>query len=120
MSLLRALMWTLALALLAGAAVLWPQVPDRIPTHFGAGGQPDAWGPRSLAVWFGLPLVALALAAVIEGSARWVRTRPESPMVNLPRKAEVLALPEEPRARALALTAAACTRAAPWPCWRYS
>jgi uncharacterized membrane protein len=27
-----------------------PQLPERIPCHFNAAGQPDGWGPKSSAV----------------------------------------------------------------------
>jgi len=36
-------------------------LPDRIPTHFGAGGRPDAWGRRSFGSVMAMPLMALIL-----------------------------------------------------------
>ena len=101
----RTSMWTLAAALLAGAAVSWPALPDVIPTHFGLTGEPDAWGEKSLAFWFGLPLMALALVALMDWTATKVRRRPESPLVSLPNKSEILNAPPARRARALAWSA---------------
>ena len=101
MILLRALMWALAAAIVAVSVVLWPDVPARIPTHFDALGRPDAWSDKSLALWLGLPALGLALAALMEWSTRQVLSRPESPLVNIPGKGDVLALPPAPRAEAL-------------------
>lgn len=41
-------LWTFLLAALpfAVAAWLYPGLPERIPTHFGPSGRPDAWGGR--------------------------------------------------------------------------
>jgi uncharacterized membrane protein len=102
----RLLLWASALALLAAALWLWPDVPARVPVHFGADGAPDRWAERSLWSWFGLPLVGLALAAGLDGVARWAVRHPEMPAVNLPDKAAVLALPPERRAPVLDRVAA--------------
>lgn len=102
----RALMWASALGLLAAAAWLWPDVPARVPVHFGADGTPDRWVDRSIWSWFGLPLVGLALAAGLDGLTRWAVRHPEMPGVNLPDKAAILALPPERRAPVLDRVAA--------------
>jgi uncharacterized membrane protein len=44
-------------------------LPERVPTHFGLTGQPDAWGPRSLALVMLLPLLTLVLGAGVGGTA---------------------------------------------------
>ena len=55
----------LLLAAIAGAFALahaihaWPAMPDRVPTHFGAAGLPDAWSSKSLPTVFVLPVMAL-------------------------------------------------------------
>jgi uncharacterized membrane protein len=48
-------------------ALVWPSLPERIATHFGAAGRPDAWGPRGtflilpgMGVVLGLGLTALS------------------------------------------------------------
>ncbi len=83
---LRLLMWGIAVALVVAAALSWPALPDRVPTHFDAAGQPDAWSDRSLALWLLMPLLAAALSALMDWSAQTIRRRPESPLVNLPYK----------------------------------
>ncbi len=98
----RALMWTLALGLAAWSAWLWPDVPARIPLHFGADGTPDRWGERSALSWFLLPLVGLGLAGGLDALTRWALRHPEAPAINLPNKAAILALPPERRAPVLA------------------
>ena len=94
----RALMWTLALALLAWAVWLWPDVPGRVPVHFGLNGEPNAWADRSAWSWFGLPAVGLAIAAGVDVLLRWSLSRPGAPGINLPQKETVLALPPERQA----------------------
>ncbi len=70
----------LPLRLLAAAGVVigfalaiaeWNDLPARIPSHFGADGRPDAYGPRSTLLW--LPLLSLALLVGLSLLAR----RPE-------------------------------------------
>lgn len=68
------------LAMVATWAVLlvaWPHLPGQIPTHFGFGGEPDAYGPRSslfslvgvqLASWVGMTLLILL---VPRGTINW-------------------------------------------------
>ncbi|MGE5360548.1 MAG: DUF1648 domain-containing protein [Bacteroidales bacterium] len=41
------------------AAVYYPALPGRVPTHFGASGTPDAWRPKSFASVMLLPLMSL-------------------------------------------------------------
>jgi hypothetical protein len=41
----------------------WPELPVRLPTHFGLSGQPDAWGGRG-SFWF-LPIVGVFLYALM-------------------------------------------------------
>lgn len=52
-------------ALFVASSLAFPTLPERIPTHFGFDGRPDAWTPTTLASWFALPAVALAMAAVL-------------------------------------------------------
>jgi uncharacterized membrane protein len=60
----------IAPALLAVAALwavslwAWPKLPDRVPTHWGISGKPDAWGPRSAMV-FTLPGILTGLVAIV-------------------------------------------------------
>ncbi len=66
----QALDWASLLGLIFTLAVLaasWSSLPERVPSHFGASGQPDAWGSRNTFWLFVvLPLVvhvALGLLA---------------------------------------------------------
>jgi uncharacterized membrane protein len=55
---------TILAMLVAGVAyalVLYPQLPERIPTHWGADGQVDGWGHKSWAAFAGLGVTALFL-----------------------------------------------------------
>ena len=82
------------------AAAAW-LLPDRVPLHFGIGGEPDRWGSRTEAlVAFGL--VGAGVAALLGGGARLVHRLPlHSGWVNLPHKEWWTATPErEQRARA--------------------
>ena len=44
-------------------------LPDQVPTHFGWGGQPDAWGPRSFASVLLLPMFAVLMGAGLGGAS---------------------------------------------------
>lgn len=44
--------------------LLWNQLPDKLPTHFGIDGAADGWSGKGFAV-FGLPLMMLAFHIVI-------------------------------------------------------
>jgi hypothetical protein len=44
---------------------LWPQLPDRFPTHFGVTGAPDAWGGRESLL--PLLIIGLFLYALLTG-----------------------------------------------------
>ena len=51
----------LLLCMIGAALAVWPDLPDRIPVHFGIDGRPDGWAEKSLTSWFLLPGVAVAL-----------------------------------------------------------
>jgi uncharacterized membrane protein len=96
-----ALLGTFAVAILGHAGQ-----PERVPVHFDLAGRPDRWAEKSWAMTLAVPLVALAVTALVYGSARlvgWARRHPA--LVNLPEKAAFLALPpasQEPIWRQLA------------------
>jgi uncharacterized membrane protein len=95
----------LLLALWGGALWYWGTLPERVPTHFDARGLPDAWGTKGFASWFLLPTIALATVSVMYLSVWLVRRRPR--LLNIPRKAEFLALSaadQVPVLRAVAAT----------------
>ncbi|MDR1767950.1 MAG: DUF5808 domain-containing protein [Propionibacteriaceae bacterium] len=64
--------WLLAFPLLIGLGLLadwlvWPQVPDTVPTHFGADGVADAYSPKGFGVIAPLLLTQVFLAVVFVG-----------------------------------------------------
>ncbi len=89
-------LWAFALA-------AWPDLPERVPTHWGTGGRPDAWDEPGFESWFLLPTLATALAAFFGGLLpRWVvgLARRNSKMLNMPQRARFRALPDDARVRA--------------------
>jgi uncharacterized membrane protein len=96
-SLLIATAFLIAL-LFALSAAVYPELPLRIPAHFNAT-QVDRWTDKGPLSWFGLPLLALVLVSFNLAIARTFVTRPE--LMNIPRKARLLALPPEGRARVM-------------------
>lgn len=64
-----ALIATAGVLLLLGAVPFaWQQLPERIPTHFGLSGEPDAWGGKGTLVI--LPIVGLILYVSMMALAR--------------------------------------------------
>jgi len=63
----------LILALMGGgiavgyAALHYPDLPARVPTHFGPSGKPDAWRPKSFATVMLLPLLTLVMGVGLSG-----------------------------------------------------
>ena len=52
-------------AMFAAGALLYPSLPSPIPTHWGPMGTPDAFSPKSFGSVFLLPLIALAVYALL-------------------------------------------------------
>jgi uncharacterized membrane protein len=98
--LLLALTLVVTAALLVFAVAVFGDLPVRIPTHFNAAGIPDGFGPRSR--WWFLPAVGLLSTAVTVVIALVAPRRPH--LLNVPWKAEILALP--PAAQATVVHAA--------------
>jgi uncharacterized membrane protein len=83
------------------AALLWPELPERIPTHFNLAGQPDDWSDRSASFWLMFPVLATGFGALIGLVLPWwlVRlARTNSVWLNMP--AGFRELPEDARVRA--------------------
>ena len=49
--------------------LLWDQLPEKIPTHFGIDGAADGWGSKGFAV-FGLPLMWLVFHVLTYAALR--------------------------------------------------
>ena len=54
------LVWGALALMVAGSLYAWGRVPDRLPVHWGIGGQPDRFGGRPQALGI-MPLIALLL-----------------------------------------------------------
>ena len=72
----------------------YPRLPGKIPVHFNAAGNPDCWAEKSWGIWLALPLVALGLTMFMY-LVRWSMQgiRRNARWVNIPHKAQFLALP---------------------------
>lgn len=79
---LDALNTVVAAAIVAYAVWAWPRLPERIPAHFGADGQPDRWTDTSLVSWFLLPAIGLVTWGLLVGLRGWMVRRPHR--INLP------------------------------------
>ena len=91
----------LLVALFGFCAIVWPTLPERLPTHFGLDGAVDGWSDRSLWAWFALPLIAAAVTALLYGIGRLAPRHPE--LLNVPEKKAYLALSPERRAPVVAV-----------------
>jgi hypothetical protein len=59
-------------AIAASLVVRYPSMPELVPTHFGAGGEPDAWGSKASVLWLaGIMVVMTALVALLSARPRW-------------------------------------------------
>lgn len=46
-------------------AMKWPQIPSRIPIHWGASGKPNGWAAKSILAVFGLLFIGAAVCALL-------------------------------------------------------
>lgn len=100
-------------AVLTGHGLLWwravhwfPELPERIPTHFDGKGHPDGWAAKSELAWYALPLLGTGLVVLFLGIAWFVVSlaarRPE--LCNMPKKRLFVALSAEGRREAVGPT----------------
>ena len=83
--------WLLLAALWVASALAWPDLPARIPSHFGASGRADRWVDTSYLSWFGPPLITTGAVLMNSLLARWLPGNPR--LFNMPDKERFLALP---------------------------
>lgn len=79
-----------------GSAAVWSQLPERIPAHIGFDGRPDRWVSPTFFDWFGLPLVALGITAMLVVLGALLPQHPS--WFNMPHKERFLALPRTSQA----------------------
>lgn len=80
----------------ADGLMIWGNLPNQIPTHFGAGGAPNSWGAKNVFSVFG----ALGLGAVVLVAMALLRYRPT--WYNFPGKEKAARLPVEQQAHVYA------------------
>lgn len=74
----------LSLAAIGQNVYYWTQLPERVATHFGADGQPNAWMDRTSATFLMLT-VQLGLPWFLVGIGRLTRSIPAA-LVNIPNR----------------------------------
>ena len=83
-------------ALIIGSAMVWDNLPERIPVHMSLDGVVDRWENRSFWSWFTVPMVAVAIMGILYLCARLIVRRPD--LINLPNKKEFLELSPQQQA----------------------
>ena len=90
--------------IMAGFALwAWPQLPERIPVHFGVDGAANGWGERSVLSWFGPFFWAVAIYLLM-GLFRVLMPRYPR-LVNLPDRTRLSDMPEVARGPVLEMMA---------------
>ncbi|MBI3071343.1 MAG: DUF1648 domain-containing protein [Deltaproteobacteria bacterium] len=90
----------LFVALVTMSVASYGALPEKIPVHFSLSGVPDGWSEKVIGAWF-LPIVAVVMNLIFWGCAWIVRNKPT--WVNVPRRAEFVALSPEARAPVTAM-----------------
>ena len=91
--------WALLLLHAAGVIVAWSDLPRRMPVHFNFSGDPGAWAQTSLASWFALLLISVAVSAFVYA----VSTYAPLERWNIPEKERFLRLSAQQRLPVLEL-----------------
>ena len=92
----QTILFTLPLVAAVHMAVYYPQLPERMATHFGPNGQADGWMSKSAFTAFFLIMITF-MTALMSGIGTLIRVLPPE-MINLPNKEYWLA-PERRRKR---------------------
>ena len=69
---------------IAQAIFFWPQLPDKVASHFDAAGQPDSWMSKTGFIATML-LVQVGIAAIMLGTGWLIKVLPAS-MINIPNR----------------------------------
>lgn len=89
--LLHVLNGLLLTLLVGGSLYVYPDLPDRIPLHFGADGAADRWGERSLLSWMAMPAIAAVTTVALMVLGTLLPRRPT--WINMPDRDRLLKLP---------------------------
>lgn len=103
----------LLLILIGGSIAAWDTLPDRIPVHMGLNGVPDRWEDRSFFSWFALPMIGIAIVALMYFLADLIIRKPH--LINLPNKKEFLAMSPERQAPVMEMIRTWLYWMATWP-----
>ncbi len=68
----------------AQALYYYPQLPERVASHFGASGQPDGWSTKQS--FLGIYLFTVGLVAVLFLGVQFGMSRIPTTLINLPNK----------------------------------
>jgi len=96
---LEAISLAILVAVFINLVAHWSELPDRVPRHYGALGNPNAWGTKN-GLWV-LPVVAVGLYLLLTAASRYQR------LINLPVRVDR----DLPEVRKLLLTMAICMKA---------
>ncbi len=66
----------LVISVFAGLWIYWHELPEKVPTHYGFGGEPDRWGTKSSMLI--LPFTTLAMWLLLTFAAKYNK------LINLP------------------------------------
>jgi uncharacterized membrane protein len=75
---------TTIVGIILQASLFWVQLPEKMATHFDAGGQPDGWMSKAGFIAFAV-LMQAGLAGIMFGVGKLIRVVPAS-MVNIPNR----------------------------------
>jgi hypothetical protein len=89
----RLLPWVFGGIHVVFAAVVYPALPPRIPTHLDFNGLVTSTSATSWWSWFALPMVSVATTGLLAAIAAYLPRNPS--LFNFPDKARFLALPAE-------------------------
>jgi uncharacterized membrane protein len=92
----------LLLILVGWSIAVYPELPDRIPTHFDFSGTPTGWAETSFRSWLLIPVIGGFTYALIAGIGWFMRTHPDK--MNVPDRKKFAELPPEARASIIGYT----------------
>lgn len=74
-------------------ATTWRELPERIPIHFDAAGNPDGWASRDSPIWFLMPGTAMLVCGLSVALGLFMHRIPLK-YINFPHKERLADFPE--------------------------